>query len=240
LVGLDVMHDLSHDFRFPDALQQTGLVPTEDGIWHLMPSPGAMAPLVDATNQPSGQPPSASPPQAPASWPRGPADDPLTGQLVVPGEADPSATTFRYQGSAGSDVVAFGPGLGNERVLLSASSGPQGFRDGSADTVMWNFSDPAGLDAAGNVKEILGFEAGSGSDVIAFAPGLLRDEDGNTLPSQVLSRSILLNINAASTNLATAATERVFIQFNGTGELRSAAFAGATSASGAAAAHQAP
>ncbi len=227
----------SSDFSLVDALQRTGFVPQENGPGALLSLLGEdFAPLVNTATRPAGLAALPAPPQADASGPPGLAGDPITGQLVDPGEAYPSGTTFRYQGSAGSDVVAFGPGLGNERVLLSASSGPQGFRDGSADRVIWNFADPVDLAATGNVKEILGFEFGTGSDVIAFAPGLLRDEDGNTLPSQVLSRSVLVNINAASTNLATAATERVFIQFSGTGELRSAAFAGATTAGGGASA----
>jgi hypothetical protein len=194
------------------------------------------APLVNTTGLSAG--PVALPvlPLKDASAPPAPTGDLITGQLVNPEELYPSGTTFRYQGSAGSDVVAFGAGLGNERVLLSASSGPQAFRDGRADTIIWNFANPDDFAATGNVKEILGFEFGAGSDVIAFAPGLLRDEDGNTLSSQVLSRSVLVNINAASTNLATAATERVFIQFGGTGELRSTAFAGATTAGGGASA----
>ena len=233
-----MFNETSLDFSLlVDSLQRTGFVPQENGLGLLLPLLGEdLAPLVNTTSRPAGLVPFSEPPQAAAYGPPGLAGDPITGQLVDPGETYPSVTTFQYQGSAGSDVVAFGPGLGNERVLLSASSGPQGFRDGSADTVIWNFSNPAGLDVASNIKDILGFEAGTGSDVIAFAPGLLRDEDGNTLPSQILSRSALVNINAASTNLAMAATERVFIQFSGTGELRSAAFAGATTAGGGASA----
>ena len=233
-----MFNEASLDFSLlVDALQRTGFVPQENRPGLLLPLLGEdLAPLVNTTSRPAGLVPFSEPPQAAAYGPPGLAGDPITGQLVDPGETYPSVTTFQYQGSAGSDVVAFGPGLGNERVLLSASSGPQGFRDGSADTVIWNFSNPAGLDVASNIKDILGFEAGTGSDVIAFAPGLLRDEDGNTLPSQILSRSALVNINAASTNLAMAATERVFIQFSGTGELRSAAFAGATTAGGGASA----
>ena len=149
---------------------------------------------------------------------------------------DSSALLFKYQGTLGADIIAFGSGLGPELAYLSAISGTGtvAFGDGVADTIIWNFTDPASLGAAGNVKEIIGFEAGSGSDVLSFAPGLLRDEDRQTASSQILSRSVVLNFNAASTNLATAATERVFLQFAGSGELANPAFAAGTSQAGAA------